>query len=83
MSGSLGSAIVSIERIAQVIGRNVALSVRVRDQQCTLPSDQGKRERFRAALKAYKRTYLYVMVPVLLAIFGIDIWIKAGMPLSQ
>jgi hypothetical protein len=44
---------------------------------------ENETDEFRAALKAYKRTYLYVMVPVLVVIFGIYIWIKAGWPLPQ
>lgn len=34
-------------------------------------------EEFRAALKAYKRTYICVMIPVLAAIFGMYLWIKS------
>jgi hypothetical protein len=44
---------------------------------------ENETDEFKAALNAYKRTYLYVMIPVLAVIFAVYIWIKAGSPLPQ
>lgn len=35
-------------------------------------------EEFKATLKAYKRRYIYVMLPVFAIIFGVYLWVKAG-----
>jgi hypothetical protein len=36
----------------------------------------GESDEFRATLKAYKRRYIYVMIPVFAVIFGFYIWLK-------
>lgn len=35
-------------------------------------------EEFRATLKLYRRRYIYVMLLVLAAVFGVYLWIKAA-----
>ena len=35
-------------------------------------------DEFQTSLKAYKRRYIYVMLPVFAVIFGIYLWIKSG-----
>jgi len=38
---------------------------------------ENESEEFKATLKAYKRRYIYVMLPVLAVIFGVYFWIKS------
>lgn len=35
-------------------------------------------DEFKATLKAYKRRYIYVMLPVFAVIFGVYLWVKEG-----
>ena len=37
-------------------------------------------EEFRATLKAYKRRYIYVMIPIFAVIFGVYLWFKPPWP---
>ena len=39
---------------------------------------ENETEDFNETLKAYKRRYIYVMLPVLAVIFGVYLWIKSG-----
>jgi hypothetical protein len=38
---------------------------------------EGESEEFRATLKAYKRQYIYVMLPVLVGVLGVYFWFKS------
>jgi hypothetical protein len=37
---------------------------------------EGESDEFRATLKAYKRRYIYVMLPIFAVIFGVYLWVK-------
>ena len=39
--------------------------------------DENESVEFKATLKGYKRTYIYVMLPVFAVIFGVYIWMKS------
>ena len=39
---------------------------------------ENESDEFRATLKACKRSYIYVMLPIFAVIFGVYVWIKEG-----